>query len=136
MPSPIDSMCHKVAIASAVFLALPCALAQQGTGPALPPPSLYDEAPPTPAKVTPAPMPPSAPAEPMPAPQPAAAPVENRPQPAAVPVEQPRPAAAPVESAPVAATSQPMEEEAQEEPWYRRLWPFGAQQQDRACGDR
>jgi OmpA-OmpF porin, OOP family len=144
MLSLIDSMCRKLAIGSAVFLMVPCALAQQGTGPALPPPSLYDDAPPPPAKVTPAPVPPSAPSQPMPAPQPAAAPIDRpqpaavpveQPQPAAVPVEQPRPAAvpveepqpaaAPVERAPVAATSQPMEEQAEEEPWYRRLWPFG-----------
>jgi OOP family OmpA-OmpF porin len=123
MLSPIDSMCRKLAIASAVFFALPCALAQQGPGPALPPPSLYDDVPPVPATATPMPVRPSAPAQPVPAPQPAAAPVEEMPQPAAAPVESPRPAAAPVEHAPVAETSQPMEEE--KEPWYRRLWPFG-----------
>lgn len=128
MLSPMASMCRKFAIASAFLLALPCALAQQGTGPALPPPSLYDEAPPTPAATSPAPVRPSTPAraepQPMPAAQPAAAPVE-KPQPAAAPVQAPRPAAAPVEHAPAAATSQPMEEQAVEEPWYRRLWPFG-----------
>jgi OOP family OmpA-OmpF porin len=124
MLSSIESMCHKLAIASTVFLALPCALAQQGTGPALPPPSLYDDAPPHPAAATPVPVQASPPAQPMPAPQPAAAPVE-RSQPAAAPVDSPQPATAPVEYAPAATTSQPMEEQAEEEPWYRRMWPFG-----------
>ncbi len=134
MLTPVHSMCRQLAIASAVFFALPCALAQQGTGPALPPPSLYDDVTPQPGAATPAPVRPSAPAEPPVAPQPAAAPVATpqpepvpieRVQPAAAPVERVQPAAAPVEHAPAAATSQPMEEQAQEEPWYRRLWPFG-----------
>jgi OOP family OmpA-OmpF porin len=161
MHSPSALTCRQLALAAALLLALPCALAQQGTGPALPPPSLYDEAPPTPAQAAPVPVQPSQPArvEPqsMPAvvqpatpvqtqpvgvpiqkalppatavetPRPAAAPVQTPPpQPTAAPVQAPQPAAAPIEYTPAPATtaSQPVELPAAEEPWYRRLWPFG-----------
>jgi outer membrane protein OmpA-like peptidoglycan-associated protein len=140
MLSPIDSMCRQLAIAAVVsFLALPCAFAQQGTGPALPPPSLYDDVTPHPATTSPAPVPvgpvgpahePTSTPQPTAAPQPAAAPPPVaapvvKPEPAAVPVERSQPAAAPVEHAPASVASQPLEEQAVEEPWYRRLWPFG-----------
>ena len=151
MLSPIDSMCRRLAIAAAVcFFALPCAFAQQGTGPALPPPSLYDDVTPHPATVSPAPVPvrpvgparePTSTSEPAAAPQPAAArppvaaPVAT-PQPVAAPVQRSQPAAAPVEHAPAAAASQPMEEQAVEEPWYRRLWPFGRSKTEPAPASR
>ncbi len=154
MLSPIESTFRTLAIAVTALCALPCAYAQQGAGPALPPPSLYDDAatPPAPATVPPAPVrlptatqpapvrePVAAPAEPAPAPyvpppetpRPAAAPVET-PRPAAAPVETPHPAAAPVESAPVATHSEPIEEYAEEEPWYRRVWPFGRKKSEPA----
>ena len=162
MPSRTASTFGKLALAAACLLSLPCAFAQQaaGTGPALPPPSLYDDVPPRPAAAAPVPVQPSPPARVEPqamppvvqpgtqvqtqpvgvpiertlpppttvqTPRPAAAPVET-PQPAAVaPVQTPRPAAAPVEqrAAPAPVASQPMEPQAEEEPWYRRLWPFG-----------
>jgi OOP family OmpA-OmpF porin len=68
------------------------------------------------------------PPTPVAAPQPAAAPVAPAPppQPAAAPVQAPQPAAAPIQHAPPAATAAaPVEPQAEEEPWYRRLWPFG-----------
>jgi OOP family OmpA-OmpF porin len=134
MLSPIESTFRTLAIAATVLCTLPCAYAQQGAGPVLPPPSLYDEpaTPPAPATVPPAPVrlptatQPAPVREPVaePAPAPYVPPPES-PRPAAAPVETPRPAAVPVESAPMATHSEPMEEYAEEEPWYRRLWPFG-----------
>jgi OOP family OmpA-OmpF porin len=114
MLSPLKPVCRTLALASAVLVALPVALAQQpGTGPALPPPSLYDEPSPAPATVTPAPVRPAvAPVAPA-APEPRTAPAEMQASPA------------PIERAPVAATPEamPMEEGAKQ-PWYKSLWPF------------
>jgi outer membrane protein OmpA-like peptidoglycan-associated protein len=106
---PLKPVCRTLALASAVLAMVPAALAQQpGSGPALPPPSLYDEAPPA---ATPAPV------------QPTAAPV--RPEPRTAPAQvQPAPAA--VESTPVAAAAEPMpvQEESARQPWYKSIWPF------------
>jgi OOP family OmpA-OmpF porin len=160
MPRSLDSVYCRLSVAFAILAVVPGALAQQGQqapGPVLPPPSLYDETPPTPAAVTPSITHPPAPvkAEPQPMPvEPAAtAPAQTPPPGATAPVEtaQPMPmeraeeppapatksaetAPAPVESAPVAATtSEPMEAPAEKEPWYRKLWPFGSSSKSAAA---
>jgi outer membrane protein OmpA-like peptidoglycan-associated protein len=115
---------HRVARPNLVQLALAlaagatplAATAQDTPGPVLPPPSLYDDAPPsaqsapvtTAPRVEPAPAP-AAPAATAPA---AAAPA---PMPSAAPA--PMPSAAPAPAAAAPSTTQPAER-----PWYERTW--------------
>src|SRR5262245_56097529 len=131
MPSTIASTCRNLTLAAGFLLAVPSALAQQpGTGPVLPPPSLYDDQPPKPAATGPVPVEPSGPARPdtqsMPAGVQPGTPVQTQPvgvpiqktlppptpvaapqQPAAPPVAAPQPAAAPVAPPQPAAASVP-----------------------------
>jgi OOP family OmpA-OmpF porin len=106
MPIAFKHAFRTLAITCAVLAVLPAAFAQQGPGPALPPPSLYDDVPPVPGPAT-------LPARP-------AAPLQAEPAPAST--EQPAPAAASVESKPM--TAAPSNASAKQ-PWYKRLWPFG-----------
>jgi len=116
MLSPFSPAYCTFVLAAVVLATPPAALAQQaGAGPALPPPSLFDDAPPAPSAVAPAPV------------QPIAAPAAPAtPAPRTAPAEMP-PAAAPAESAPVAAATEPtaVAEEGTKQPWYKSLWPFG-----------
>ena len=111
------------AFSCAFAVALPlCATAQDKPGAVLPPPSLYDSAPPGQPDVTP---PPRA-ATPVPAPRPA------EPAPVAAPTVEPVQAATPAPTAAPAAAAPTHTEAAQpaaaptsapaKEPWYKRMW--------------
>lgn len=107
-------------IAFAFCALAPAGFAQDAKGPALPPPSLYDESPPSPSGTVAVPVRPTEPVTPSPS------------APATTTASQPAPTPAPTAAGQPAATSapsQPMQTATEvketSKPWYERLWPFG-----------